>query len=33
MTQLFVAGIQPAAGNAILAGIRAGAWFSSRAAR
>ena len=33
MTQLFVAGVQPAAGNAVLAGIQAGAWFSSRVAR
>ena len=33
MTQLLIAGVQPAAGNAILAGIRAGARFSSRAAR
>jgi len=33
MTQLFVAGVQPAAGNAILAGIQAGAWFNSRVAR
>jgi len=33
MTQLLVAGVQPAAGNAILAGIRAGARFSSREAR
>jgi hypothetical protein len=33
MTQLLVAGIQPAAGNVVLAGIRAGARFSSRVAR
>ena len=33
MTQLLVAGVQPAAGNVILAGIRAGARFSSRVAR
>ena len=33
MTQLLVAGIQPAAGGGDLASIRAGAWFSSRAAR
>jgi hypothetical protein len=33
MTQLLVAGIQPAAGNASLAGIRAHARFSSRGAR
>jgi hypothetical protein len=33
MAQLFVAGVQPAAGNAVLAGIQAGAWFSSRMAR
>src|SRR5258708_1267260 len=33
MAQLLVAGIQPAAGNTVLAGIRAGARFSSRVAR
>ncbi len=33
MTQLLVAGVQPAAGSTGLAGIRAGARFSSRAAR
>ena len=33
MTQLLVAGVQPAAGGAVLAGIQAGAWFSSRVAR
>ena len=33
MTQLLVAGVQPAAGNAILAGIRTGVRFSSRVAR
>jgi hypothetical protein len=33
VTQLLIAGVQPAAGNAILAGIQAGAWFSSRMAR
>jgi len=35
VTQLFVAGVQPATGNSvvILAGIRAGARFSSRGAR
>ncbi|MGH3231196.1 MAG: hypothetical protein ACRDOA_21905, partial [Streptosporangiaceae bacterium] len=33
MTQLFVAGVQPAAGSTVLAGIRAGARFSSRVAR
>ena len=33
MTQLLVAGIQPAAGGAGLASIRAGARFSSRTAR
>ena len=33
MTQLLVAGVQPAAGGTVLAGIRAGAWFSSRGAR
>ena len=33
MTQLLVAGIQPAAGGGDLAGIRAGARFSSRSAR
>jgi len=33
MTQLLVAGVQPAAGSTVLAGIQAGAWFSSRVAR
>jgi hypothetical protein len=33
MAQVLVAGIQPAAGGAVLAGIRAGARFSSRVAR
>ena len=33
MAQLLVAGVQPAAGGAVLAGIQAGAWFSSRVAR
>ena len=33
MAQLLVAGVQPAAGNTVLAGIRAGARFSSRVAR
>jgi len=33
MTQLLVAGVQPAAGGGGLAGIRAGARFSSRVAR
>ena len=33
MTQLLVAGIQPAAGSGGLAGIRAGVRFSSRVAR
>ena len=33
MAQLLVAGIEPAAGGGDLAGIRAGARFSSRAAR
>ena len=33
MTQLLVAGVQPAAGSSGLAGIRAGARFSSRVAR
>jgi hypothetical protein len=33
MTQLLVAGVQPAAGSGSLAGIQAGAWFSSRVAR
>jgi hypothetical protein len=33
MTQLLVAGVQPAAGNVVLAGIRAVARFSSREAR
>jgi hypothetical protein len=33
MTELLVAGVEPAAGGAVLAGIQAGAWFSSRVAR
>ena len=33
MTQLLVAGVQPAAGGGDLAGIQARAWFSSRVAR
>ncbi|HVB43012.1 MAG TPA: hypothetical protein VNF47_09950 [Streptosporangiaceae bacterium] len=33
MAQLLVAGVQPAAGSTGLAGIQAGAWFSSRVAR
>ena len=33
MTQLLVAGVQHAAGGTVLAGIQAGAWFSSRVAR
>jgi hypothetical protein len=33
MAQFLVAGVQPAAGSSGLAGIRAGAWFSSRVAR
>jgi hypothetical protein len=33
MAQLFVAGVQHAAGGTVLAGIQAGAWFSSRVAR
>ena len=33
MTELLVAGVQPAAGSGSLAGIEAGAWFSSRVAR
>ena len=33
MAQLLVAGVQPAAGGGGLAGIQAGAWFSSRVAR
>ena len=33
MAQLLVAGVQPAAGSTVLAGIQAGAWFSSRVAR
>ena len=33
MAQLLVAGVQPAAGSGVLAGIQAGAWFSSRVAR
>jgi len=33
MAQLLVAGVQPAAGSTVLAGIRAGARFSSRGAR
>jgi hypothetical protein len=33
VTQLLVAGVQPAAGSGVLAGIRAVARFSSREAR
>jgi hypothetical protein len=33
MAQVFVAGVQPAAGNAVLAGIQTSVWFSSRVAR
>jgi len=33
MAELLVAGVQPAAGSTVLAGIQAGAWFSSRVAR
>jgi len=33
MTKLLIAGVQPAAGGAVLAGIQARAWFSSRVAR
>jgi hypothetical protein len=33
ITQLLIAGVQPAAGGTVLAGIRAGARFSSRVAR
>ena len=33
MAQVLVAGVQPAAGGGSLAGIQAGAWFSSRVAR
>jgi hypothetical protein len=33
MAEFLIAGVQPAAGNAGLAGIQATAWFSSRAAR
>jgi len=33
MAQLLVAGVQPAAGGTVLAGIQAGARFSSRVAR
>jgi hypothetical protein len=33
MAKLLVAGVQPAAGGNVLAGIQAGAWFSSRVAR
>ena len=33
MAQLLVAGVQPAARGTVLAGIQAGAWFSSRVAR
>ncbi len=33
MTQVLVAGVQPAAGSGVLASIRAGARFSSRTAR
>jgi hypothetical protein len=33
MAELLVAGVEPAAGGTVLAGIQAGAWFSSRVAR
>jgi hypothetical protein len=33
MAELLVAGVEPAAGSGGLAGIQAGAWFSSRVAR
>jgi hypothetical protein len=33
MAQLLVAGVEPAAGGTVLAGIQAGTWFSSRVAR
>jgi len=33
MTELLVAGVQPAAGGTVLAGIQARAWVSSRVAR
>ena len=33
MAKLLVAGVQPAAGGTVLAGIQARAWFSSRSAR
>jgi hypothetical protein len=33
MTQLLVAGVQPAAGSTVLAGLQARAWVSSRVAR
>jgi hypothetical protein len=33
MAQFLVAGVQPAAGSSVLAGIRAGTRFSSRVAR
>jgi hypothetical protein len=33
MAQFLVAGVQPAAGSTGLAGIQAGAWFSSRVTR
>ena len=33
MAKLLVAGVEPAAGSTVLAGIQAGAWFSSRVAR
>jgi hypothetical protein len=33
MAKLLVAGVQHAAGGTVLAGIQAGAWFSSRVAR
>ena len=33
MAELLVAGVEPAAGSGNLAGIQAGAWFSSRVAR
>jgi len=33
MTELLVAGVEPAAGSGSLAGLQVGAWFSSRVAR
>jgi len=33
VTQLLVAGVEPGTGSGVLAGIQAGAWFSSRGAR